>query len=59
MTRYLFHLIGLFIWLGLAGCQTAVSDPIPTVNPAQHIIFHNGIVLTMDYGREDNGRWQQ
>jgi predicted amidohydrolase YtcJ len=48
MTRYLFHLIGLFIWLGLAGCQTAVSDPIPTVNPAQHIIFHNGIVLTMD-----------
>ena len=48
MTRYLFHLIGLFIWLGLAGCQTVVSDPIPTVNPAQHIIFHNGIVLTMD-----------
>ena len=23
-------------------------DPIPTVSPQQHIIFHNGVILTMD-----------
>ncbi len=28
-----------------------LPPPLPTVSPAQHIVFHNGVVLTMDEGR--------
>lgn len=38
----------LLLWL--AACTPTLPDPPPTIAPDQHIIFHNGIVLTMDDG---------
>jgi predicted amidohydrolase YtcJ len=41
------HLFLLFFLL--MGCSAAdFPPPPPTTNPAQHLIFHNGVILTMD-----------
>jgi predicted amidohydrolase YtcJ len=34
----------------LAGCTSGspAQEPLPTVNPAQEIVFHNGVILTMN-----------
>jgi predicted amidohydrolase YtcJ len=38
----------------LAACATAVApEPAPTVDPAQSIIFHNGVILTMAPGQPE------
>lgn len=36
----------LFFLVGCAG--TSTPPPPPTIHPDQHIIFHNGVILTMD-----------
>lgn len=42
-------LILLLFSLTAVACTTLSSpEPAPTVNPQQHLIFHNGVILTMD-----------
>jgi predicted amidohydrolase YtcJ len=49
------HLFLAFLFgLLCAGCASLWQPdplPLPTVSPGQHLIFHNGVVLTMDPGR--------
>jgi predicted amidohydrolase YtcJ len=41
--------LALLACLWLAGCALAApSTPAPTVDPARQVIFHNGVVLTMN-----------
>ncbi|MCI0396379.1 MAG: amidohydrolase family protein [Chloroflexi bacterium] len=45
------------LFLGLAACRAFQSgptpSPAPTVSPQQHLIFHNGAILTMDTTRPE------
>lgn len=42
-------LAALFALLSVAGCRRETSPtPAPTVQPEQQIVFHNGLVLTMN-----------
>ncbi|MBX3057568.1 MAG: amidohydrolase family protein [Anaerolineae bacterium] len=43
-------LILLLLALTAVACTALSSspEPLPTVNPQQHLIFHNGVILTMD-----------
>lgn len=39
----------LLLFCLLIGCSAAsYPPPLPTTSPGQHIVFHNGVILTMD-----------
>jgi len=38
----------LLLFTAVSCTLSPKSEPLPTVNPQQQIIFHNGIVVTMD-----------
>ena len=47
MLKLLFTM-GLVVGCILLACSSRTATPLPTVSPDQHIIFHNGTILTMD-----------
>jgi dihydroorotase-like cyclic amidohydrolase len=47
MTKVLFTL-GLVVFCNLLACSPRATEVVPTVSPDQHIILHNGTILTMD-----------
>jgi hypothetical protein len=47
MTRVLFT-VELMVGCILVACSSSAAAPVPTVSPDQQIIFHNGMILTMD-----------
>jgi predicted amidohydrolase YtcJ len=48
--QFAFGLLVVFIVVACSG--STPPEPAPTVAPDQHIIFHNGVVLTMDDSAE-------
>jgi predicted amidohydrolase YtcJ len=48
MKHLFFILLLTFLGTACASLSSPNSPPIPTVNPNQYVIFHNGVVLTMN-----------